>query len=54
MDFKNLLNELCAFDYEKEWFEFKENWFEDDELGKCISSMANAAAFEITLDYVGQ
>lgn len=46
MDFKKLLEELCAFDYEKEWFEFKENWFEADELGKYISAMANAAAFE--------
>ena len=46
MDFKKLLEELCAFDYEKEWFEFKENWFEADELGKYISALANAAALE--------
>lgn len=46
MNFKKLLEELCAFDYEKEWFEFKENWFEADELGKYISAMANAAVFE--------
>lgn len=46
MDFKKLLEELCAFDYEKEWFEFKENWFEADELGKYISALANVAALE--------
>lgn len=46
MDFKRLLGKLCAFAYEKEWFEFKENWFEAEELGKYISALANAAAFE--------
>lgn len=46
MNFRKLLEELCAFDYEQEWFEFKENWFEADELGKYISALANAAAFE--------
>ena len=46
MDFKRLLEKLCAFDYENEWLEFKENWFEAEELGKYISALANAAALE--------
>ena len=46
MNFKRLLEKLCAFDYENEWFEFKENWFEAEELGKYISALANAAALE--------
>lgn len=45
-DLEKLINELCSYPYEKEWFEFKENWFEADELGKYISSLANAAAYE--------
>lgn len=43
---EKLINELCSYPYEKEWFEFKENWFEADELGKYISALANAAAYE--------
>ena len=46
MNFKRLLEKLCTFDYENEWLEFKENWFEAEELGKYISALANAAALE--------
>lgn len=38
------LNELLRYDYEKEWLEFKENWFEPNELGEYISALSNAAA----------
>ena len=37
--------ELCAYDDEQEWFEFKENWFQAEELGEYISAISNAAAF---------
>lgn len=29
----------------KEWFEFKENWFEPVQLGEYISALSNAAAY---------
>ena len=28
--------ELCAYDDEQEWFEFKENWFQAEELGEYV------------------
>jgi len=36
--------ELLKYDYEKEWLEFKENWFEPNELGQYVSAMSNSAA----------
>ena len=41
---KSIVNELRKYKNEKEWFEFKENWFEPDELGEYISSISNSAA----------
>lgn len=38
------LQELLRYDYEKEWLEFKENWFDPNELGEYISALSNAAA----------
>ena len=38
------LQELLRYDYEKEWLEFKENWFEPNELGEYISALSNSAA----------
>ena len=32
--------ELCAYDDEQEWFEFKENWFQAEELGEYVSAQA--------------
>lgn len=46
LDVKALLNELCAYDTEREWFEFKENWFEPAGLGQYISALSNSAAME--------
>ena len=40
------VNELRAYNTEKEWFEFKENWLEPRELGEYISAMSNSAAYE--------
>lgn len=45
MSLREKVLELCTYDDEQEWFEFKENWFQVDELGKYISALSNAAAF---------
>ena len=41
-----LLDELRAYDSEREWFEFKENWFDQTQLGQYISALSNSAAAE--------
>lgn len=43
---EQIVNELRSYDKEKEWFEFKENWFSPDELGEYISALSNSAAIE--------
>ena len=45
MDIKSIVKDLCAYDDEQEWFEFKENWFQPETLGEYVSAMSNAAAF---------
>ena len=45
MDIKSIVRELCSYDDEQEWFEFKENWFQPEALGEYVSAMSNAAAF---------
>ena len=45
MDIKSIVLELCAYNDEQEWFEFKENWFQPEILGEYVSAMSNAAAF---------
>lgn len=47
---KNTLLELIG-NGECEWIEFKENWFERDEVGRYISALSNFAA-EIGEDYI--
>ncbi len=39
-----IIEELRRYDSEREWFEFKENWFKADELGEYISALSNSAA----------
>ena len=41
---QQIIEELCAYNSEREWFEFKENWFKADELGEYISALSNSAA----------
>lgn len=41
-----LLNELCSYPTEREWFEFKENWYAKDQLGQYISALSNSAVIE--------
>ena len=45
MNIKQIVLDLCAYDDEQEWFEFKENWFQPEALGEYVSALSNAAAF---------
>ena len=45
MNIKSIVLDLCSYDDEQEWFEFKENWFQPEALGEYVSAMSNAAAF---------
>lgn len=45
-DILNLVKNLCAYETEREWFEFKVNWFEPVQLGEYISAISNSAALE--------
>ena len=40
------INELRSYPTEREWFEFKANWFDAAQLGEYISALSNAAAYE--------
>lgn len=42
----DIINELREYDSEREWFEFKENWFAANELGEYISALSNSAAID--------
>ncbi len=42
----SIIEELRTYDTEREWFEFKENWFSANELGEYISALANSAAID--------
>ncbi|MEQ8406415.1 MAG: ATP-binding protein [Oceanicaulis sp.] len=42
-DVKALIENLCRFPRETEWFEFKENNAEPESIGRYISGLANAA-----------
>ena len=44
MNIKQLLNELFQFKKEREWFEYKENWFQPITLGEYVSALSNSAA----------
>lgn len=43
-ELEKIVTELRAYPSEEEWFEFKENWYEEAGIGEYISSMSNAAA----------
>ncbi len=45
MTLADLVNELCSYHGEKEWLEFKLNWFNPDELGEYIAALSNSAAY---------
>ena len=44
MNIKNFLEELFQFKKEREWFEYKENWFQPVALGEYVSALSNSAA----------
>lgn len=39
-----LVNQLRSYSSEREWFEFKVNWFEPAAIGEYISAISNSAA----------
>lgn len=43
---KAIVNDLLQYTSEREWFEFKENWYEPYEIGQYISALSNSAVFE--------
>lgn len=45
-EIKDIINELRGYDSEREWFEFKENWFVVNELGEYVSALSNSAAID--------
>lgn len=45
MGLEDKISELTGYAEEQEWFEFKENWFQPDELGEYVSAISNSAAF---------
>ena len=45
MNIEKIILDLCSYSDEQEWFEFKENWFNPEELGEYVSALSNAAAF---------
>lgn len=45
-DIIEIIKELVTYSEEKEWFEFKENWYQADGIGEYISSLSNAAVMK--------
>jgi len=43
LNIKRIITELCSYKDEREWFEFKENWFQPAALGEYVSALSNAA-----------
>lgn len=41
---QEIIKRCLSYDDEQEWFDYKENWFEPDEIGQYISALSNAAA----------
>lgn len=44
MNIEEVIANCLSYDDEQEWFEFKSNYVEPDELGRYISSLSNSAA----------
>lgn len=41
---KLILNDVLQYSKEREWFEFKENWFSPIQLGEYVSAISNSCA----------
>ena len=46
MDLKKIVKNLISQKHEKEWYEFKVNWFIPSQLGEYISALSNAATLQ--------
>lgn len=44
MNIYNLLQDLFQYSKEKEWFEYKTNWFQPVVLGEYVFALSNSAA----------
>lgn len=44
ININNVINECLSYGDEREWFEFKENFFIIDQIGEYISALSNSAA----------
>ena len=44
IDLKKIVKQLIGLPTERDWFEFKENWFDANGIGEYISSLSNTAA----------
>ena len=40
----DIVKRCLSFEDEQEWFDFKDSWYELDEIGQYISVLSNAAA----------
>ena len=44
MDLKKIVKQLIGLPTERDWFEFKENWFDANGIGEYISYLSTTAA----------
>jgi len=52
MSLTDKIIELCSYDDEQEWFEFKENWFQPEELGEYVSALTHMARMLLPLEKI--
>lgn len=44
MNIKELLSKLLQFSKEREWFEFKTNWFEEEKIDQYIYNLLGGSS----------
>ena len=44
MNIKEEISQLCSYNQEREWFEFKVNWCDPIKIGEYVSALSNSAA----------
>lgn len=52
MNIEKLVLDLCSYDAEQEWFEFKENWFQPEVQEEYISALSNAQHLSINHKHI--
>ncbi len=45
-ELNSLLNELLSLSGEREWFEYKHNWFQPEQVGEYVSALSNSASLK--------